>query len=106
MHTLKTWRGMIGCAALVGSVLAQSPARAVDFGAQRERELRAQAQKLFGFKKPLDAPADTPSTTVPGDQAVAIAKGLDVQIVSDRVGENADMIALWPDDDNPTHAII
>jgi secreted PhoX family phosphatase len=106
MRRHKMLGGTMGCAALVASVIAPWPARAVDFGAQQERELRGDTSKLFGFKRPLDAPADTPSSTAPGDQAVAVAKGLEVRIVSDRVGENADMIALWPDDDNPTHAII
>src|SRR6266498_2221109 len=72
--------------------IAQSQARLSvpgDPGAEYERKLQSQTEKLFGF-----------------DQAVVIAKGLTVQLISDRVGENADMIALWPNDDQPTHAII
>ena len=45
-------------------------------------------------------------STRPGDLAVEVAGDLRVRVISSRVGENADMIALWPDDANPTHAII
>ncbi len=51
------------------------------------------------------ASATTPSSTEPGPNAVQVAGGLKAQLVSDKVGENADMIALWPDDAHPTHAI-
>ncbi|HEY3232588.1 MAG TPA: hypothetical protein VGJ87_25375, partial [Roseiflexaceae bacterium] len=47
-----------------------------------------------------------PSSTEPGNKAVAVAGGLSVKLVSDKVGENADMIALWPNDERPTHTII
>jgi len=89
--------------------IAQSQARLSvpgDPGAEYERKLQSQTEKLFGFEQPVASAATTPSNTAPGDQAVVIAKGLTAQLISDRVGENADMIALWPNDDQPTHAII
>jgi hypothetical protein len=45
-------------------------------------------------------------STAPGPDAVTVAKGLHAELVTDRVGVNADMIALWPDDASPTHAIV
>jgi uncharacterized protein DUF839 len=77
-----------------------------DPGADYQDELRAHAHDLFGFGKPVGASASTPSSTEPGDRAVVVARGLKVKVVSDKVGENADMIALWPNDNQPTYAII
>jgi hypothetical protein len=76
------------------------------FGAKEERVLNALSKKLFGFGAPVKRSADTPSSTAPGPQAVDVAGHLKVALVSDKVGVDADMIALWPDNDNPTHAII
>src|SRR5262245_50421181 len=81
-------------------------ASAQDSGAKYEDSLQARSRVLFGFVKPVEKSADTPSSTTPGDLAVEVAGNLKVRVVSSNVGENADMIALWPDDANPTHAII
>ena len=67
--------------------------------------LAAQSQAIYGFGHPLDHEASG-AFSGPGDQAVEVAKGLSAHIVSSTVGENADMIGLWPDDDAPTDAII
>lgn len=67
--------------------------------------LAAQSQAVFGFGHPLDHEASG-GFDGPGDQAVELAKGLTAHVVSSTVGENADMIGLWPDDDAPTDAII
>jgi secreted PhoX family phosphatase len=95
-------------AALIATAVPSQarPSEPDDPGAEYERKLQDQTEKLFGFEKPVASAATTPSTTVPGPQAVTIAKGLKAKLVSDRVGENADMIALWPNDDQPTYAII
>lgn len=77
-----------------------------DPGADYQHLLGAQSQPLFGFGAPLAASATAPSSSLPGNLAVDVAKGLKVTLVSDRVGENPDMIALWPNDTHPTHAII
>src|SRR6476659_5035401 len=68
-------------------------------------QLSAQSQAIFGFGHPIDA-AVSGEFFGPGDQAVELAKGLTARIVSDRVGVNADMIALWPNDSAPTDALI
>jgi hypothetical protein len=77
-----------------------------DPGAAYADDLRSHAHDLFGFGKPVGASASTPSSTAPGNNAVVVAKNLKVKVVSAKVGEDADMIALWPNDNKPTHAII
>src|SRR5262245_57154302 len=77
-----------------------------DPGVFYEKQLRENSEEIFGFGRPVAAAASTPSNTEPGDKAVVVAKGLKVKLVSDKVGVNADMIALWPNDDKPTYAII
>jgi hypothetical protein len=67
--------------------------------------LAAQSQAIYGFGHPLDHEVSG-GFDGPGDQAVELAKGLTAHVVSSSVGEDADMIALWPDDDAPTDAII
>src|SRR6185295_4355417 len=39
-------------------------------------------------------------------QAIQVAPGLHVSLVSSGVASAADQIALWPDDDNPTHLFV
>src|SRR5262247_4044670 len=77
-----------------------------DFGLNQEESLQSRAEALFGFERTVEFSANTPSNTAPGDQAVEVAGGLNVRVMSSKVGENADMIALWPDNAHPTHAII
>jgi hypothetical protein len=76
-----------------------------DPGADYIHQLSAQSTALFGFGKPLDGGIKG-TFDGPGDQAVELANGLTAHEVSDTVGEDADMIALWPDDHSPTHGII
>jgi uncharacterized protein DUF839 len=93
----------VAAAALAaGSVAALTK---LDPGADYAHQLAAQSQALYGFGHPLDS-AIKGEFDGPGDQAVQLAMGLSATLVSDRVGQNADMIALWPDDANPTDAII
>jgi hypothetical protein len=88
------------------SVPTVTPWAAEDPGVKYEQSLQKRSQPLFGFGHPVEESANTPSSTVPGDQAVEVAQNPQVRVISSKVGENADMIALWPDDTNPTHAII
>jgi hypothetical protein len=82
------------------------PLAAEDPGLQFEQSLQTRSQPLFGFGQPVEESANTPSSTAPGDQAVEVAQNLQVRVLSSTVGEDADMITLWPDDANPTHTII
>ena len=91
----------VGVAVLAtGAVIAGS-----DPGAAYVDQLSAKSQPLFGFGHPLDQ-AISGEFDGPGDQAVELAGGLTARISSSTVGQNADMIALWPDDAHPTDAII
>jgi hypothetical protein len=76
-----------------------------DPGADYIHDLSAESQALFGFGHPL-ANGVSGAFDGPGDQAVELAGGLTARLVSDTVGQNADMIALWPNDRTPTDAII
>ncbi|HEY3336320.1 MAG TPA: alkaline phosphatase PhoX, partial [Candidatus Limnocylindrales bacterium] len=95
--------GLTAAVALTGATYALTTA---DPGAAYHDQLAAQSKALFGFGQPLDRELDQPSFTGPGDQAVELAGGLTATLVSDKIGEDADMIALWPTDENPTYAII
>src|SRR5262245_34429126 len=64
----------------------------------------AQDEDAFGIGTPVDASA-TGVFAGPAVDAVTVASGLTVSLVSDQVGLNPDMIALWPDNSAPTHAI-
>ena len=94
--------GFVIAALAAGSAYAIAKS---DPGSAYLHQLAAQSNALFGFGKPLDGGIKG-TFDGPGDQAVELAKGLEAHVVSDTVGEDADMIALWPDDDHPTHAII
>ena len=95
--------GIAVAALAAGSVYALSKA---DPGAAYEHSLSAQSKVIFGFGHPLDAGATGEADAAPGGAAVEAAQGLNVSVVSDLVGEDADMIALWPNDDDPTQAFI
>ena len=102
--------GFVGCIG-VAAISAgsgdgdQHRGRSADFGAWVQEALRANAEQLFGFTHPLResalGPFDGSST-----QALVVAKGLKVSLVSSAVHFSADQIALWPDDDHPTHLFV
>lgn len=82
-----------------------------DFGSFRDQLLKEHSHKLFGIDNPLAA-SSLESITAPvaeGDptQLVTLARGLRVRVISAEanLGANIDMMALWPDDENPTHII-
>jgi hypothetical protein len=94
--------GVLSASLVGGAAYALSKA---DPGRAYEDQLSAQSQALFGFGHPLDHEVKG-SFDGPGDQSVELAKGLTATVVSSTVGEDADMIALWPDNDHPTDAIV
>src|SRR5262247_2098248 len=102
-------RDMCAAAALSAVAVFSTPAlshSAEDVGVRVEDSLHRFSRALFGFGNPVAESANTPSSTKAGDLAVEVAGDLRVRVISSKVGDNADMIALWPDDANPTHAII
>ena len=83
-----------------------------DFGSFRDHLLREHSGKLFGVNEPLKA-SSTESVTAAIANAdptrlVTLARGLQARVISSapNLGANTDMIALWPDDRNPTHLIV
>src|SRR5262245_4799063 len=91
---------MAGVAALALAAGTVSALTKPDPGKDYQDLLNNQSQGLFGFGTPLASSASG-EFDGPGDQAVQLAKGLKAAIVSSGVGQNADMIALWPDNSNP-----
>ena len=76
-----------------------------DFGTFVEAQLKAHAEQLFGFRHPLEESALGPFTG-PSTQALEVADGLRVSLVSSGVAAAADQIALWPNDEHPTHLFV
>ncbi len=96
------WMASIG-AVLVSPVIAAGPA---DFGAFVENQLRAHAVQLFGVGHPLPESAPGPYTGADSTQAIAVADGLSVSLVSSAVHTSTDMIAMWPDGENPKYLFV
>jgi Alkaline phosphatase PhoX len=59
-------------------------------------------QATFGFAAPV-AESATGTSTAPGDQAVIVADGLSVELVSDKGGLAVDQLTPYPDAKSPTH---
>jgi secreted PhoX family phosphatase len=77
----------------------------VDFGLQAQRELNQRSEKLLGTGS-LRRSALGPFTGADSTQAITVARGLHVSLVSSAVHPSTDMIVLWPDDRNPTHLFV
>jgi len=99
---------LIGAGFLVAAVMVvgmTSRTRAnhphVDFGTFVESQLREHTEQLFGFKRPLEESALGPYDGPDNLQAIQVAPGLHVSLVSSSVASAADQIAFWPDDDHP-----
>jgi secreted PhoX family phosphatase len=73
----------------------------MDFGTFVESQLKDHSEQLFGFKHPLDESALGPYDGTDNLQAIKVAQGLHVSLVSSSVASAADQIAFWPDDDQP-----
>jgi Alkaline phosphatase PhoX len=90
--------------AMTSRLMASNPT--TDFGAFVADQLSAHAEQLFGFIHPLDESALGPYDGPDNLQAIQVAAGLQVSLVSSAVASAADQIAFWPDDDNPTHVFV
>jgi hypothetical protein len=99
---------LLSVAGLVGLATTAGASAGFDFGTWRDRQLTTDSQRLFGVKKPLKE-----SSTESVDQATAeadptslatVAKGLHVEVATSdpNAGANMDMIALWPNDSDPS----
>jgi secreted PhoX family phosphatase len=82
-----------------------------NFGEFRDNQLEAHSQQLFGI---VSAVGPSSNESISAGQAeadptalVTLAKGLHARVLSAHpaLGANLDMMALWPNDANPTHII-
>jgi secreted PhoX family phosphatase len=77
-----------------------------DFGLRVQRELNDRSEQLFGVGRPLRTSALGPFTDADSTQAIRVAEGLHVSLVSSAVHFSTDQIVLWPNDDHPTHLFV
>lgn len=95
------------CAAVAGTVVAAEN-KPMDFGMKVQHLLNAQSEKLFGFDEPLQESFDGHTGRMAGqnaDDLILLAEGLEATILTREAGDKADMFALWPNEETPTHAI-
>ncbi len=82
----------------VAAVLMNVPARAknpkVDFGSWVQDQLGDHSEQLFGFRHPLAKSALGPYIGAVNTQAIQVADGLRVSLVSSSVASAADQIAF------------
>ena len=97
--------GGVGLATLASHVIRAEGSHN-DFGLFVADQLRAHSEQLFGFSHPLKESAAGPFNGADNTQAIQVASGLQVSLVSSSVASAADQIALWPDDDHPTHLFV
>ena len=108
MQTRK-WITALAVAACATSVAAA--ATGFDFGLFRDGQLNAHSEQLFGIVSPVDASSELSIGALEAEadprKLVTLAKGLSVRVVADlpNTPPNIDMMALWPNDQNPTHLI-
>jgi len=86
---------------VVGSALA-----GLDFGLDSQNLLKSKSQPLFGVGTPLDASSQDSISQATADAEptalVTLANGLSANVVTSGVAApNIDMMALWPDDEDP-----
>jgi secreted PhoX family phosphatase len=91
-------------AGLTSRMTASNPN--ADFGTFIADQLSAHSEQLFGFKHPLEQSSLGPYDGPDNLQAIEVAQGLQVSLVSSSVASAADQIALWPDDDNPKYLFV
>lgn len=108
MYRSRVRRGAIlsslAIAGLTAGAAAQSPK--ADFGSFVAGQLRAHAEQLFGFTHPLEESARGPYAGADSTKALEVASGLTVTLVSSAVHHSTDQIALWPNDESPTHLFV
>lgn len=104
--SLARWSALCAGIAIVGLTVGASAEQKIDFGAFVEQQLAAHSEQLFGFRRPLERSALGPYDGADNLQAIVVAPGLRVSLVSSSVASAADQIALWPDDDRPTHVFV
>jgi len=95
--------------AAVASISYADGFPSLDFGRLVEILLDRNADSQFGFRNPVPNSSMDDIARAPGQKArdlLDVADGLRVEIFSRDIGHNADQLAFWPSDSNPTHAIV
>lgn len=82
-----------------------------DFGLLRDNTLKVFSSVAFGFERPVDnstASVDAATAEADPTRLITVAAGLKARVVSAaaNLGANTDQMALWPNDQNPTHLIV
>lgn len=106
--------GVLGTAITVSAVLPMAGMAHEDgqrdFGAKVERMLADQSGRLFGFHRPLAAPADAshyvPREAAGADDRVLLAKGLKARFVTRNMAQWGDMMSFWPNENSYSHLIV
>ena len=109
MHIPRKLAFLGGTVALALAAVAVGGA-AQDFGSERDDLLEAKSVQQFGIVSGLQSSSSVAVTAAEATtnplSLITVAKGLKVRVVTAGVaGANIDMMALWPNDTNPTHLI-
>jgi secreted PhoX family phosphatase len=103
---IRTWILVAGIVVVWAASRTTARNAQADFGSFVAAQLSEHAEQLFGFRRPLEKSALGPYDGPDSLQAIKVASGLRVSLVSSGVASAADQIALWPDDDHPTHLFV
>jgi secreted PhoX family phosphatase len=77
-----------------------------DWGLFVQQLMNERSEQLFGVGTPLSRSALGPYTDADSTEAIRVAKGLQVSLVSSAVHFSTDQIVLWPNDHHPTHLFV
>jgi secreted PhoX family phosphatase len=78
----------------------------IDWGAFVQKQMNDRSEQLFGVGRPLSQSALGPYDLPDSVNAIKVADGLRVSLVSSAAHPLTDQIALWPDDSRPTHLFV
>jgi secreted PhoX family phosphatase len=106
MRLVVVTSALAGLALAVLGPRARAESPKADFGLFIADQLHAHSEQLFGFSHPLKESVLGPYNGADNTKAIEVASGLSVSLVSSSVASAADQIALWPDDDHPTHLFV
>lgn len=100
----------VSCAAAAVTALAFVPRvladEDIDWGLLVQQQLNDRSEQLFGVGTPLRSSALGPYTAGDSVNAIRVADGLRVSLVSSAVHFSTDQIVLWPSDSRPTHLFV
>jgi len=97
---------------IAGIVVVGQTARTIanhpraDFGTFVESQLGEHSEQLFGINHPLEKSALGPYDGANSLQAIQVAPGLRVSLVSSGVASAADQIAMWPNEEHPRYLFV